>query len=99
MPITLRIVAVNDVYSLANLPRLKTLVRHYAETDPAGAMIVTLAGDFLSPSILSSLDAGRGMVDCMNDVGFTHVTLGNHEDDLSSEQLDARLRELRAKCL
>lgn len=95
----LRIVAVNDVYVLDNLPRLRTLVRHYAETDPADALLVTLAGDFLSPSILSSLDAGRAMVDCLNEVGVTHVTYGNHEDDLTSEELLSRIHELRATWL
>ena len=65
---TLRVVSINDVYSLENLRRLKNLVRHHAVTDPADAMIVALAGDFLAPSILSSLDYGRGMVDCLNAV-------------------------------
>jgi 2',3'-cyclic-nucleotide 2'-phosphodiesterase (5'-nucleotidase family) len=85
----LRIVCVNDVYTLENLPRLRTLVRHYAAalgrspsapapTDAADAMLVTLAGDFVSPSVLSSLDMGRGMVECMRAVGVTHATLGNH---------------------
>jgi 2',3'-cyclic-nucleotide 2'-phosphodiesterase (5'-nucleotidase family) len=95
----LRIISVNDVYSLENLPRLRSLVRHHAETDPADAMIVVLAGDFLAPSLLSSLDDGRGMVECLDAVGVTHVVLGNHEDDLAPSDLAARLRELRATCL
>ncbi len=93
---TLRIVCVNDVYSLENLPRLATLVRHHRTTNPADAFLVTLAGDFVSPSILSSLDSGRGMVECMNAVGVTHAILGNHEDDISIEELRARVRELHA---
>jgi 2',3'-cyclic-nucleotide 2'-phosphodiesterase (5'-nucleotidase family) len=87
---------VNDVYSLENLPRLRTLVRHYAESDAADAFMVTLAGDFVSPSVLSSLDAGRAMVECMRAVGVTHATLGNHEDDLPMGELAARLKELGA---
>jgi 2',3'-cyclic-nucleotide 2'-phosphodiesterase (5'-nucleotidase family) len=93
---TLRIVCINDVYSLENLPRLRALVCHHATTNPADAIMVTLAGDFVSPSILSSLDAGRGMVDCMNAVGVSHAILGNHEDDIPVDELRARLRELRA---
>lgn len=90
----LRIVAINDVYSLENLPRLRALVlRHRAEV-PSGALLVTLAGDFVGPSVLSSLDAGRGMVDCMNAVGVTHATFGNHEDDIPHEELKRRVREL-----
>jgi len=96
---TLRIVQVNDVYTLANLPRLATLLRHHAETTPADAMLAIMAGDFLAPSILSSLDAGRGMVECLNAVGVTHVVLGNHEDDVPVAELRQRIRELHATCL
>ena len=94
---TLRIVSVNDVYSLENLPRLKSLVA--AHRTGADAVIVVLAGDFVAPSLLSSLDAGRGMVDCLNDVGITHVVLGNHEDDLPHAELVSRLAELHAVCI
>lgn len=95
----LRIVAVNDVYSLQHLPRLTSLVRHHATVDPADVMIVVMAGDFVAPSVLSSLDAGRGMVDCMNHVPITHAILGNHEDDIEPGELRARLRELSATVL
>lgn len=95
----LRIVTINDVYVLDNFPRLRSLVRHHAETDPADAFLVTLAGDFLSPSILSSLDSGRGMVDALNALGVTHVTFGNHEDDLAREELVHRISELHATWL
>ncbi len=96
---TLRIVAVNDVYTLENLPRLRTLVEHHRTTDPADVFLVTLAGDFVGPSILSSLDAGRGMVDCMRMVGVTHAIFGNHEDDVPTEALRKRINELGATWL
>lgn len=95
----LRIVAVNDVYSLRWLPRLVSLVRHHATNDPADRLLVIVAGDFVAPSVLSSLDSGRGMVDCLNHVPITHAILGNHEDDIEPEHLRARLRELRATVL
>ena len=95
---SLRIVSVNDVYSLENLPRLKNLARHHAETDPADAFLFMLAGDFLAPSLLSSIDGGRGMVDCLNAIGVTHVILGNHEDDIPLPELELRLRALTAVC-
>lgn len=95
----LRIVSVNDVYLLDNLPRLRTLVRHHTEHDPADALLVVVAGDFLSPSLLSGLDAGRGMIDCLDAMGVTHVTFGNHEDDLATDDLVARTHELRATWL
>ncbi len=99
MTARLRIVAVNDVYALEHLPRLASLVAHHASDDPADVFIVTLAGDFVAPSILSSLDFGRGMVDCLNHVPITHVILGNHEDDIEVDQLRARLQELRGMVL
>ena len=96
---TLRVVAINDVYVLDNLPRLVGLVRHAAAVDPADALLVTLAGDFVAPSILSSLDSGRGMVDCLRAVGITHAILGNHEDDIPTEELRRRIGELGATWL
>jgi 2',3'-cyclic-nucleotide 2'-phosphodiesterase (5'-nucleotidase family) len=87
-------VSFNDVYALENLPRMATLVRHWRETDPADAFIVALAGDFVAPSILSSLDSGRGMVECLAAVGVTPVVFGNHEDDVPTRELRARVREL-----
>ena len=55
-----RILAVNDVYELTNLPKLLALKRSLR---PAPNAFV-LAGDFLSPSVLTSVDQGRGMVIC-----------------------------------
>lgn len=95
----LRIVAVNDVYVLDELPRLASVVEAARTQDPADRLLVTVAGDFLAPSLLSSLDEGRGMVDCLNALGVTHVTLGNHEDDLEFADLLARLEELHAQVL
>src|SRR5262249_21019406 len=48
---------------------------------------------------LSSLDGGRGMVECMNDIGVTHVVFGNHEDDVPTAELRKRVRELHATWL
>lgn len=95
-PARLRIVGVNDVYSLAALPRLATLVREAREAGGFDRLLITIAGDFLAPSLLTSLDHGRGMVDCYRALGVTHVTLGNHEDDLELEDLRLRLAELGA---
>ena len=95
----LRIVAINDVYSLENLPRLRTLVQRSMTVDPADLFLATLAGDFVSPSMLSSLDAGRGMVDCLNAIPITHVIFGNHEDDIPTFELARRTREFRGTWL
>ncbi len=95
----LRIVHVNDVYSLENLPRLATLIQHYRTTDPPDAFMAVLAGDFVAPSMLSSLDRGRGMVACLNAAGITHVTFGNHEDDIPVAELHRRIAEFQGTWL
>ena len=92
---TLRLICVNDVYSLDHLPRLCNLVRHYAKSEPADLMLTTLAGDFVGPSMLSSLDKGRGMIDALNTIGVTHVIFGNHEDDIDIGELRDRIAEFR----
>jgi hypothetical protein len=56
--VRLRIVAINDIYELGNLPKLQTFLSKLSPPPTA----VVLAGDFLSPSTLSSIDGGRGMV-------------------------------------
>ena len=96
---SLRILAINDVYTLEHLPRLRTLVDHHRATAPADVTLVTLTGDFVAPSILSSLDFGKGMVECMRMVGVTHAIFGNHEDDIPLEALQSRIRELGATFL
>ncbi|WP_242516336.1 5'-nucleotidase C-terminal domain-containing protein [Sorangium cellulosum] len=88
----------NDVYLLDNLPRLATLVRRHA-AGPADRFIAVMAGDFLAPSLLSSLDHGRGMVDCMNALPITHAIFGNHEADVALPELRARVREFRGTWL
>jgi 5'-nucleotidase len=50
-----------------------------------------MAGDFLGPSLLSSLGKGRSMVDVMNHCGFTHICFGNHETDVPSEAIPQRI--------
>ena len=86
----IRIVAFNDVYELVNLPKLQTFLSRLSPPPSA----VVLAGDFLSPSPLSSIDGGRGMVATLRAIGLTHCSLGNHEADLSLSSLRSRLTEL-----
>lgn len=64
-----------------------------ARADAADVLIVTLVGDFLAPSTLSSIDGGAAMIDCLNRVPVTHVALGNHEDDVRPGDLRARIGE------
>ena len=52
---SIRIIAVNDVYELANFPRLRTLFKQLSADPQVSRTVCFLAGDFVSPSILSSL--------------------------------------------
>lgn len=61
----LRLVAINDVYELSNLPKLQTFLSQLTPVPCA----VLLMGDFLSPSPLSSIDGGKGMVATLRAVG------------------------------
>ncbi|KAK7233968.1 5'-nucleotidase [Aureococcus anophagefferens] len=76
---TLRFIHVNDIYDLASLPSLATLVRD--RSAGADRVVVTCGGDFLAPYLLSGLDHGTGMIDCLNALGCTHCCFGNHECD------------------
>lgn len=95
MTTTLGLISINDVYSLEHLPRLATLIAHHQATTPADRWLVVLAGDFIAPSVLSSLDGGRSMVRCLDALGVTHVVFGNHEDDVPLTELQARVREFQ----
>lgn len=72
---------------------------HHAETLPADCFMVTLAGDFIAPSILASLDKGVGMVDCLNALPVTHVSFGNHEDDVGTGELRKRVLQFKGTWL
>lgn len=91
----LGIISVNDVYSLEHLPRLASLVAHHRRQTKADRWLLVLAGDFIAPSVLSSLDGGRRMVAALNALGVTHVVFGNHEDDVPTPELAARVREFQ----
>jgi 2',3'-cyclic-nucleotide 2'-phosphodiesterase (5'-nucleotidase family) len=83
------------VYELQNLSALKCFIQDNVQ--PGEAYLCTLNGDFLSPSLLSSLDLGAAAVSAMNAIPVTHACLGNHEFDHSIEILGQRLGELDAE--
>jgi hypothetical protein len=88
-----RIFHVNDIYVLDHLPALKTCVAKESQGFAPENIITTLAGDFLGPSLLSSLDHGKGMVDCLNKVPVNAVCFGNHESDVPFPSLVRRIGE------
>ncbi|MEA2932117.1 MAG: hypothetical protein QOI56_902 [Actinomycetota bacterium] len=103
--VALTILQMNDVYELTpvsggtegGMARVATLRAQLRAENPNTVTI--LAGDLLNPSALSTATvdgqrlAGRQMVDVMNVLGLDYATFGNHEFDLSQEQLSQRLAE------
>jgi 2',3'-cyclic-nucleotide 2'-phosphodiesterase (5'-nucleotidase family) len=93
-----RVIHVNDVYDLKSLPHLKTLVDRW--TLPRGhRTLVTCGGGFLAPSLLSGLDHGAGMVDCLNALPTDYVCFGNHECDVPHASLLERIDEFKGTWL
>lgn len=78
--IVLRILSVNDVYELNNWACFSSCKKQVSEGPTL--TIGVLPGDFLGPSLLSSLDKGAGMVHCMSAAGIDFVCIGNHENDI-----------------
>lgn len=99
------ILQLNDVYEIApldngktaGLARVATLRSDLIKQNPN--TITMLAGDFLSPSLIGNLKIdgqrvkGKHMVEVLNAVGLDYVTFGNHEFDISEEDLQSRLNE------
>jgi hypothetical protein len=73
-PIVIRFVVVNDVYQIDNFAHYACAKRE--ESVGADITIGTLAGDFLSPSLLSTMDKGYGIVNCMGEAGIDYVCFG-----------------------
>lgn len=93
----LRIIAINDVYLLDNFPCLKTLISK--ESIGCSNVVTTLAGDFLGPSLLSSLDGGAGMIKVLNQCSLDLVCFGNHEADVPYRSLVQRIGEFKGTWL
>jgi 5'-nucleotidase len=75
------------------LARVATLVRELRGQSPHTLFV--LAGDTLSPSLLSTLRRGAQMIEGWNAVGLDVATFGNHEFDFGSAVLAERMRESR----
>ena len=90
---------INDVYStlpidgLGGLARVATLKQPLARV--GRTPFVVLAGDFLSPSVASSVFKGEQMVAALNAAGLDLATLGNHEFDFDDDVLLQRMREAK----
>ncbi len=97
---------INDVYEIGALEggkvggmaRVAGLYNQLKEENPNTLLVH--GGDFLNPSLLGTLKGengerfrGKQMVEVMNAVDFDLVAFGNHEFDLSKEELQQRFNE------
>jgi 2',3'-cyclic-nucleotide 2'-phosphodiesterase (5'-nucleotidase family) len=92
-----RFLLVNDVYvadTMADgnggLARVATVRGRLADQGP---VLFVLAGDVLSPSLLSKYYSGRQMVEAFNAARLDYATFGNHEFELPLDTLVARIGE------
>ncbi|MEO7986185.1 MAG: 5'-nucleotidase C-terminal domain-containing protein [Gemmatimonadales bacterium] len=96
-----RFLSINDVYvadtmadGQGGLARVATVRRRLADQGP---VIFVLAGDLLSPSLLSKYYNGRQMVEALDSARLDYATFGNHEFELPVDTLDARIAESKFK--
>jgi 5'-nucleotidase len=98
-----RFLLINDVYVAdtlsdghGGLARVATVRSRLADQGPT---LFVLAGDVLSPSVLSKYYAGKQMVEALNAAKLDYATFGNHEFELDRDTLIARIAESKFKWL
>jgi len=95
----LTILQINDVYStvpvdgIGGLARVASLKRQLAQAGRTPLLVI--AGDFLSPSVASSVFKGEQMVAALNAAGLDLAMIGNHEFDFGIDVLRQRMKESR----
>ena len=101
-PVRLTFLQFNDHYILepadrerqkGGMARIATLVARTRAESPH--TMLALAGDTISPSIMSAVLRGEQMIAAWNQLGLDVATFGNHEFDFGPPTLLARMRESR----
>ena len=96
-PVDLTIVHFNDLDRMdeqdgqGGIARLAAVVR--TERARRSHVLVTFAGDAISPSLMSGIDKGAHMIDLLNRIGLTGVAIGNHEYDFGPDVAKQRFSE------
>lgn len=90
----LRIFTINNVTDLDNLAHVATCRRQFQDARPIPHKVIcVVAGDFMSKSLLSSIDKGKSMVDTFNRAGVNFVCFGTHHQDIPYDDLLKRIQE------
>jgi 2',3'-cyclic-nucleotide 2'-phosphodiesterase (5'-nucleotidase family) len=96
-----RFLLINDVYIADTMPNGRGGLARVATTRnrlaDQGPVLFVLAGDALSPSLLSKYYRGRQMVEAFNAAKLDYATFGNHEFDIELDTLVARVAASRFK--
>jgi 5'-nucleotidase len=95
----LQVMQINDVYQTlpgeetnkGGLARVATLKKQKLKTNPN--TILLLPGDFISPSVASTVFKGKQMIEVLNQTGIDFATVGNHEFDFGLDILLERMQE------
>lgn len=93
----LTLMHLNDVYEISakrgkgGLAQAMTLIER--ERAAAKNNLLTLGGDLLSPSVMSSLTKGAQMIDVMNALRVDASVPGNHEFDFGADIYKQRVAE------
>src|SRR5258706_14880053 len=104
-PVRVSLLQVNAVYQFApvdggaggGLARVLTLRKQIMSESPH--TLFFLAGDTLSPSIVSNTYKGKQMIEAWDASGLDYATFGNHEFDFGPDVLRQRISESHFKWL
>ena len=99
------ILHVNDVYQFTpvdsgtrgGLARVLTIKKETVARNPN--TIFTMGGDTLSPSVETRTYKGAQMIDAWNALGLDYAVFGNHEFDIKTEEILARIKESKFQWL
>lgn len=91
----LTLVQITDVYTLDNFPSLKTMLNEVRSSQEGGKVVSLLSGDFLAPYLLSSIDRGNGMMQCINETPIDYLTWGNHEADIPHKDVCRHMKNYK----
>ena len=96
-PVELTIVHFNDLDRMeesggqGGVARLAAVIN--AERANNDNVLVTFAGDTISPSLMSGFDKGAHMIELLNRLDLTAMAVGNHEYDFGPEVAKQRFAE------
>ena len=96
-PVELTIVHFNDLDRMeerggqGGLARLAAVIN--GERTSREHVLVTFAGDAISPSLMSGFDQGAHMIELLNRLDLTAMAIGNHEYDFGPEVARQRIAQ------